>query len=380
MNSPKKLLFFSEQFGAAHSGAENDLFKLASTLVKRAYEVHILSYKTVTTNGIQFHSGLQNAETVVKRIKVDLTFDWGFSYPADIYRLGGGIHRTYLAEKLQAYSGMNYYLKQLEYFLKRKHVKTIQRQDKLLKQPQAQFLTISNSIAKQVHGYGVPFDRIQTLHNGVDTKRFCPENRIRDRQSIRHGWQVNDQDIIFLFVAHNLKLKNLNLLRQVFAQLYAIEQNIGLVVIGKNSPSWTAPYLHYHGISTDLPQIYSAVDALLHPSYFDAFANVVLEAMSSGLPVIVSHNTGASELVQNGYNGYTLPVNKNKETVKKWIELITQLIQDRKKRQSLGKAARETALQYDYQYYLDQVESFLHQRYLLKVTKAKRTQDSLNLS
>ena len=49
-----------------------------------------------------------------------------------------------------------------------------------------------------------------------------------------------------------------------------------------------------------------AADVLLFPSRFDTMANVVLEAMASGLPVIVSPRDGAAELVQDARAGIVL--------------------------------------------------------------------------
>jgi starch synthase len=49
-------------------------------------------------------------------------------------------------------------------------------------------------------------------------------------------------------------------------------------------------------------------DVLVLPSLSDAFGLVVLEAMACGLPVIVTPNTGASELIQDGLEGFVVPI------------------------------------------------------------------------
>ncbi|WP_183030072.1 glycosyltransferase family 4 protein [Altericroceibacterium spongiae] len=49
-------------------------------------------------------------------------------------------------------------------------------------------------------------------------------------------------------------------------------------------------------------------DVLVLPSLSDAFGLVVTEAMGQGLPVIVTHNVGAGELIRDGQEGFILPV------------------------------------------------------------------------
>jgi len=53
---------------------------------------------------------------------------------------------------------------------------------------------------------------------------------------------------------------------------------------------------------------YQTSDLLIFPSIEDGFAFVVAEALASGLPVITTTNTGASDLVQPGINGEVVPI------------------------------------------------------------------------
>ena len=56
-----------------------------------------------------------------------------------------------------------------------------------------------------------------------------------------------------------------------------------------------------------LERYYRAADIFIMLSAFDTFGMVVLEAMAAGLPVIVSPNVGAKDLVEEGINGFILP-------------------------------------------------------------------------
>jgi glycosyltransferase involved in cell wall biosynthesis len=65
---------------------------------------------------------------------------------------------------------------------------------------------------------------------------------------------------------------------------------------------------------TELRSIYARSDVLVLPSVSDAFGLVVLEAMSVGLPVVVSESVGASDLVQHGGAGLVIPA-RNTEAI-----------------------------------------------------------------
>jgi glycosyltransferase involved in cell wall biosynthesis len=54
-------------------------------------------------------------------------------------------------------------------------------------------------------------------------------------------------------------------------------------------------------------EVYAKSSVLVHPSLSEGFGYVVAEAMASGIPVIVTRNAGAADLVVDGENGYVVP-------------------------------------------------------------------------
>ncbi|MFM1550775.1 MAG: glycosyltransferase family 4 protein [Lentisphaeria bacterium] len=205
------------------------------------------------------------------------------------------------------------------------------------------------------------------MYNGVDVQRFRPVADESLRRAQRAAWQVDDDAVVLLFVAHNLRLKNLALLCRVLAT--RTPETVRLVIVGRKRPAFSSPLLHYAGVSDTMELCYQAADVLVHPSFFDAGANVVLEAMSCGLPVIVSDRCGTDELVNDGGNGYVLPV-VGKSSDEQWDHAIGQLVDDPALRGRLGIAARETAEQHAFSDYVVNFE-----RLLGEVLKQKRTPD-----
>lgn len=88
-----------------------------------------------------------------------------------------------------------------------------------------------------------------------------------------------------------------------------------------------------------LERYYRAADIFIMLSKFDTFGMVVLEAMTAGLPVIVSPNVGAKDLVVEGDNGFILPEPEDTSTAADRIVWLVDPIQ----RETMGAAAKQEA-------------------------------------
>jgi UDP-glucose:(heptosyl)LPS alpha-1,3-glucosyltransferase len=79
--------------------------------------------------------------------------------------------------------------------------------------------------------------------------------------------------------------------------------------------------------------------------------------MASGLPAVVSMSAGASELIVNGINGFTLEDPSNTFEIASKLEL---LIQDKELRKKIGSAARQKALLHDWDAVADKYRKVLN--------------------
>ena len=209
-------------------------------------------------------------------------------------------------------------------------------------------VTLSNQLRKNLHQiYGIPLDRIFTVPNGVDVERFHPALRLIHRERIRKEFGLSERHLAVLFVASgNFKNRGLQNLLTAFGR--QSRADIKLFIIGGDK---MGPYrsrvigmglkdrVIFLPFSNHLEEMYAAADALIFPSYHDTFGNVPLEAMASGLPVIVTEQCGVSELIINGEDGLIL---KNPEDIDTLSSLIERLM-DPDIREHLGHWARKTA-------------------------------------
>ncbi|MGL4855074.1 MAG: glycosyltransferase family 4 protein, partial [Lentisphaeria bacterium] len=173
----------------------------------------------------------------------------------------------------------------------------------------------------------IPATRAIIAHNGVNLQKF-QKSSPQSRQNTRNDWGIKSDEFVAIFISHNLRLKNLPFLIKVFDYLHSKKHQLKLVVCGKHRPIYKRKYLIYAGVTSQLENFYSAADILLHPTFYDAFGNILPEAIACGLPAIVSDATGAAELISPNEKAYhVLPVSMmwQKNGIQQWADTILQI-------------------------------------------------------
>lgn len=163
-----------------------------------------------------------------------------------------------------------------------------------------------------IEHYQVDQGKIVVIYNSVNTSRFHPGVREKHRNVVRERYGIGEEEILLVFISNNFKLKRLSLILEAMTML---DEKFRLIVIGKDKEK---PYLEwaaqngldkqvlFTGPKKDVEKYYAAGDIFVLPTAYDAFANVCLEAMACGLPVITTGTNGAAELIRDQENGYVL--------------------------------------------------------------------------
>ena len=101
----------------------------------------------------------------------------------------------------------------------------------------------------------------------------------------------------------------------------------------------------------ELAAVYRSAFVFVLPSIEEGMALSVLEAMASGLPVIVTPNTGATDILEHGREGLVVPPGDPAALARALLELY----EDEAKRRAMGEAAARTALRWTWDAYGDRV-------------------------
>jgi L-malate glycosyltransferase len=209
-----------------------------------------------------------------------------------------------------------------------------------------QIVTVSHFMADELSRLGIPRQDIRVVYNGVRVDRFRP-----DASAAPTGMADLNGPIV-LYSGRPTLLKGIGtlidalpaILREVpsahFAFAGGSEAEFRNLTQGRNLPM---DHIHLLGKLRydDLPGVYAAADVAVAPSFRDNVPFWVLEAMSSGLPVVASRVGGIPELVTDGKTGVLVPPGSSDALAKALIPLL----QNRDRRKELGHAARNAVIE-----------------------------------
>lgn len=219
---------------------------------------------------------------------------------------------------------------------------TITRADRLV--------VLSNFVKDSYLRAGVDEDRIRVITQAVDPDAY-PAKETYQPDPFRA-----------LFVGSVNLLKGVPYLLQAWGELgWGNDEDAELQLCGNITSEIESVLDRYNfgNISTpgwvDPKPYYQEATVLAFPSLTEGFAKVILEAMSTGTPVIVSENSGAPDIIEDGREGFVVPTRDSNALAEK-----LQYFRDNPSEvERMGRNARETAEQYTWDRFVDEVIAFL---------------------
>jgi len=199
--------------------------------------------------------------------------------------------------------------------------------------------------------YRIDPSRMRILYPGVDLARFSAPDRDACRREVRGRYGIGPSEVVVLFVGMNFEVKGLDAILRAVARAKALRPDaaLRLLVVGRGNERKYRALASSLGIADSVvfagahaegvEAFYLASDLFMMLSSFDTFGMVILEAMASRLPVIVSGNVGAKDLVEEGVNGFVLPDRLDADGVAARILLLL----DVERRALMGEAGHRTA-------------------------------------
>ncbi|MEM2841684.1 MAG: glycosyltransferase family 4 protein [Thermoproteota archaeon] len=167
--------------------------------------------------------------------------------------------------------------------------------------------------------FNTPPDKIAVISNGVDATRFERYNCSRE---FRSRYAVENERIV-LYVGRLVPEKGTNVLLGAMPRVIRSHPEAKLVVVGEGyykeelmriaSQINLSQKVYFTGYLDDdtLRSIYKCASVAVFPSLYEPFGIVALEAMASGVPVIVSNTGGLSEIVEHNVTGLKVEANNS---------------------------------------------------------------------
>jgi len=172
------------------------------------------------------------------------------------------------------------------------------------------------------------------MRRGVEADQFSPLHRSRTSGPFRIG-----------YVGRLTPEKNVRFLAQLSHALVARgHRDFEFFVVGQGTDD---QWLRENVVNATLPGVlhgrplaeaYAGMDLFVFPSSTDTFGNVILEALASGVPAVVTSGGGPKFLVQHGVTGYIAADDDQ------FIDHVCGLMQNRDLHARMGEAARTYAV------------------------------------
>ena len=250
----------------------------------------------------------ENSGRVARQLRFDIVYGLGRAFGLDAVRV---------TERLQSHWLNVYYGNPASRWLQRmnpRHRTLIDLERSIYRSSAVKRVITQSHLDRRLvmEYYGIPEEKIRTIHNGVDTSVFHPG--VREQAGvIREQLAVPGDVPLLIFASMDFAGKGLGSILRALAE--CSHRDARLVVLGDGPVGrfsriaarlGLAQRVHFAGRKVNIQEFYGAGDLMLLPSAYEPFPNVNLEAMACGLPVLTTRTHGGADIIDHGNNGYLI--------------------------------------------------------------------------
>ena len=349
-------------------GGEGYLANFADQLAERGHEVHIFASEWENNNSrLHYHSVpvirypkfLKDVSFVINsynrmaKSDYDIVHVVGRALGMNVFNPHCGVERAWLKQDILSASCSFYrFLKHITRFfsLRQNFILWLDRKQYTGKGV-SRIIAISDMIKSDIVKYhNIDPQKIDVVYNGVDLKRFNPDNKNKYRKAMREKLSLG-KELVILYISNNFRLKGLLTLVKSLGELKKTGKDFKALIIGRGRDSSYRKIakklnclenLMFLGHVKDIEKYYAASDIYVHPTFYDSCSLVTTESLASGLPVITTIYDGASGIMDDGKDGFVM---RDPEDHRALAEKINLFFDD-EFRQKASVAAREKAEKY----------------------------------
>jgi len=161
---------------------------------------------------------------------------------------------------------------------------------------------------------GFEAESVEVIENGIDVERY---DAVADRRALREQLNLDATRRYIACIARFHPVKDHHMLIEAFARVARDLPDVDLLLVGDGPlrPDLQAQVaaidlqsrVRFMGVRSDVPEILKAVDVFALTSVSEAASITLLEAMATGLPVVVTNVGGNPEIVRAGIDGELVP-------------------------------------------------------------------------
>lgn len=318
-----RVALVAEHFDVGFGGLERWTCALARHLVARGHAVHVVTFGGTAQEGIRLHRAEPAATAFGRARALDralaaipgcVVHDTGLSRSGDVYHPQTGSRLASLDREIATFPWMRRWKAAVSPRTQRQRLMLAVLERAQLRRAR-RVIVVSDRVRALLLARGAAPAGLRIVRNGTDPARFAPARLAALRGPERRRLAVAEDAVVFLSVAHNLRLKGADTALRALARLRASSPTARLIVAGgEPGPDLVAlgrrlglaGAVEFAGYVPDIERLYAAADVFVHPSRWDACSVATVEALASRLPVVTTRFDGAADFVRPGETGYVL--------------------------------------------------------------------------
>ena len=302
-------------------GAENFILRMSSSLTSLGIQFSIISEswkentkpsKNITwlkakSHGFSRYSRFLSFEHSVKKIINARHFDLIQSHErlagVDIYRLGDGVHAAWI-DRMKKISP---WYKKLWLKIDPYHQKIIRTEKEMSRDKNLFFVANSELVKNELHKYyKVPKSRVRVIENGIDIQSFHPISALK-KEDAKRKLNLDPKSPVILFVGSGFQRKG----AFEFVEAIKLLPKFQAIVVGHDKKIEALRDLANEksmlitGPQDSIQPYLDASDIFCLPSMYDSLPNAALEALCSGLPVVLTKDVGLATHIKKYSAGVT---------------------------------------------------------------------------
>ncbi len=188
--------------------------------------------------------------------------------------------------------------------------------------------------------------RVVVVNNGIEIHDGAAGNREITRGKLGFG---ADHLVIGMVANYNRPIKGVGNFLDAIPPIVEAMPSARFLFVGGGEEGNTLrdkarslgiePYVVFAGFQKEIRSYYEIMDLSVLTSFSEGLSMTLLESMAHGIPIVATRVGGNPELVQDGVNGYLVPVRDNRALVDRIVELLG----DRELRERMGREGRSIA-------------------------------------
>ena len=206
-------------------------------------------------------------------------------------------------------------------------------------------LPVSEFEEANIRSYGIPESKTRIVRCGIDTRRFDAH---RDSRPL----DIPEGNEVIMFVGRFVEKNGPLVIARAVPEVLTRRPNTIFVFVGDGvlrhqlktdlKVEESSGRVMFTGYRQDIPDLHAQADVYVGhvSSLVEGLGQTVFEAMMSGLPVVVGDDAISRKIIADGINGILVPKDDEHALAKSIIDLLD----DSQGRESIGRRARETAV------------------------------------